>query len=84
MFYCGLLGLIQMYFDKTRSIKLDADSLSYNFGWVAQVLQNAIMHGGQGTAVIQIVCHLGIGKDSRAKDLSRIYQQVCPVSQVML
>ncbi len=62
MFYCGLLGLIQMYFDKTRAIQLDADSLSYNLGWVAQVLQNAIMYGGQGTAVIQISCHLGIGK----------------------
>ncbi len=53
MFYCGLLGLVEMYFDKTRSIQLDADSLSHDLCWVTQILQDVIMHGGQSTAAIR-------------------------------
>lgn len=50
MFYVVLLILVQMYFDKPRAIELHTDAFSDNFGGKHEIVQDTIVHRGQGTA----------------------------------
>lgn len=50
MFDGGLLVLVQVNLDQLRAVELDADTLANNFSGEHQIIEDGIVHGGQGTA----------------------------------
>lgn len=65
MFDSGLLVLVQVDLDQARAVQLDTDALAHNLRREAQVLQDIVVHHGQGTAantkgVIFTMCFLGV------------------------
>lgn len=47
MLHSGLLVFVQVYLDETRTIQLDADSLSHDLSGEAQVLEDVVVDHGQ-------------------------------------
>lgn len=45
-----LLVLIQMHLDQLRSVQLDTNTLSNDFCWKDEVIEDVIVNSGQGTA----------------------------------
>lgn len=50
VFNGGLLVLVQMHFDQLSTIQLHADTFADNFSWEHKIVEDGIVHSGQGTA----------------------------------
>lgn len=74
MFDGGLLVLVQMDLDQLRTVQLDADALSDDLGREDQILEDGVVHGGQGTGTRTLLLvrvtttALGLGQDATLAD----------------
>ena len=57
MFNVGLLASVKVDFGQLLAIELVSNSLTDNFSWVHQVVEDGFVNGGEGTAHWALVLH---------------------------